>query len=275
MKYISDLLQSFRVRIPSEMARQPRRLDEVKRWKATEFRQFLLYTGIVVLRGVLHDRYYSNFLALTVAARIMLDDNQQFRNDHLEYANKLTRYFVRKSRELYGPTFATYNVHSLIHLHEDVAHFDANLDRISCFPFENYLQVIKKYVRQSQSPVTQVVKRVWQLENSGGTDSHKIIKTKITTNCRDSYFLLKSGDIACIKDNIDADTYLCGIVKEHQIECYFNEPCDSRLVNIYFVSQTSMRMNRRIIKRSDLKRKVVYLPVNDGVVFVTLLNDIE
>ena len=39
--------------MPSEFSRQPRGLDEVKKWNATEYRQFLLYTGYLVLEGVL------------------------------------------------------------------------------------------------------------------------------------------------------------------------------------------------------------------------------
>ncbi|XP_041835337.1 uncharacterized protein LOC121636092 [Melanotaenia boesemani] len=51
---ISKKLIGLRGRMPSEFARQPRGLHEMDRWKATEFRQFLLYTGPVVLKTVIH-----------------------------------------------------------------------------------------------------------------------------------------------------------------------------------------------------------------------------
>ena len=39
--------------MPLKFARQAQVLLEVKRWKAIEFRQFLLYSGPTVLKGVL------------------------------------------------------------------------------------------------------------------------------------------------------------------------------------------------------------------------------
>ena len=62
---ISEALQSFKM--PSDFARQPRSLSELDRWKATEFRQFLLYTGPVALRGILDVERYYHFLCLSVA----------------------------------------------------------------------------------------------------------------------------------------------------------------------------------------------------------------
>ncbi|XP_061902017.1 uncharacterized protein LOC133649199 [Entelurus aequoreus] len=50
---MSAKLQSMRPYVPIEFSRRPRSLRELDRWKATEFRQFLLYTGPVVLAGFL------------------------------------------------------------------------------------------------------------------------------------------------------------------------------------------------------------------------------
>ena len=43
---ISSVLTGLQKAIPAEFAHKPRSLSELARWKATEFRQFLLYTGV-------------------------------------------------------------------------------------------------------------------------------------------------------------------------------------------------------------------------------------
>ena len=69
---VSKTLVGLREFIPSCFARKPHGLDEIDRWKATEFRQFLLYSGAVALRGVLRDDLYHHFLCLSVAISILV-----------------------------------------------------------------------------------------------------------------------------------------------------------------------------------------------------------
>lgn len=76
---ISSKLEALNGILPREFARQPRSLASQERWKATEFRQFLLYTGPVVLRAVLPDSFYYHFLSLTVAMSILLDADDDTR----------------------------------------------------------------------------------------------------------------------------------------------------------------------------------------------------
>ena len=62
---ISDALIKMTQYVPVEFSRKPRSLVEVKRWKATEFRCFLLYTGPVILASKLSETMYKFFLLLS------------------------------------------------------------------------------------------------------------------------------------------------------------------------------------------------------------------
>ena len=163
---ISERLISYNGLMPSEFARQPRSLTEVDRWKATEFRQFLLYTGPVALHDVISDEMYKHFLTLCIAISILLDDDDEKRQAYLPYSQQLLHHFVENSSEFYGETFVVYNVHHLTHIHEDVQHHGTSLNAISAFPFENHLQRIKKLVKKSQNPIAQVTKRLSEFESA-------------------------------------------------------------------------------------------------------------
>lgn len=73
---ISEHLESFQTQMPCEF-RKPRSILEYKRWKATEFRMFLLYLGVIVLKDVLKTDLYYNFLTLHVSMTILSNQNLQ------------------------------------------------------------------------------------------------------------------------------------------------------------------------------------------------------
>ena len=54
--------------------------------------------------------------------------------------------FVRRSGELYGQIFCVHNVHNLLHLGDDVRHFQCSVNQLFTFPFENFLQSLKRLV---------------------------------------------------------------------------------------------------------------------------------
>ncbi len=102
---ISTNLVSLTGKLLSEFARQPRPLAELDQWKATEFRQFLLYTGPLVLKKVLHSNIYQHFLCLTVAVSILLDSCERKRAAYMDYAKQLLSYFVDKCKHIYTDIF--------------------------------------------------------------------------------------------------------------------------------------------------------------------------
>ena len=138
---ISENLLNLKSAMPNNFARKPRGLNEIERWKATEFRQFLLYTGQLALKEIIRPELYSHFLSLSVASRILVSPTLV--KSHWQYASELLVYFVEQGRVLYGKEFIVYNVHSMIHLAAETYHY-GGLDKCSSFPFENYMQKLKK-----------------------------------------------------------------------------------------------------------------------------------
>lgn len=276
---ISNNLESLKGQLPREFARQPRGLQELDRWKATEFRQFLLYTGPLVLRKAVSPVLYKHFLSLMVVMSILLNSKEE-RDRYLGYARDLAMYFVKKCKRIYGRTFTVYNVHSLIHLPDDVEYFQCPLDDVSSFPFENYLQTLKKMVRQSKNPIAQVTKRLTELEAS--IKCRHVSKEKFTyvsDTLRDGCFLLENGDFVFIKEKHEDGFFVCDVIRQDDTESFFYEPCDSKLLNICRVRDIS-RAKRRLILRQQLHRKVVCLPVsreatNSGYVLFPMLHQLE
>lgn len=93
--------------IPVEFNRKCRSLVEVKRWKATECSMFLLYLGPVVMKSVLYEDKFVNFLTLHVA--ITLLSSKKFSN-YIDYADSLLKYFVETFAIIYGEHYISYKV---------------------------------------------------------------------------------------------------------------------------------------------------------------------
>lgn len=236
---ISMRLLSLRRCIPKLFARKPRTLMEVDRWKATEFRLFLLYIGKLVLRKILQDDLYEHFLVLSVAISFLV--NPKLASSHRDYAEKLLLYFVAKCSELYGEEFIVYNIHSMVHMTAEAAEFGC-LDNCSGFIFENYLQQIKKMVRSGRNPITQIVNRFSELSASVITlkpfqglhisckppNNAYILDTSVCCEVVDDEPLsLEDGNPA--KRNV-----LCRVYEK--AEPLFSTPCDSRIIGCYCVS---------------------------------------
>lgn len=154
---LSETLVYFREQAPLEFSRKPRSLAYLDRWKATELRQFLLYTGMVSLHGVLDDVLYNNFMLLSVAMYILL--SPQLCLKYSDFASELLKTFVSNFGDIYGKQFLTYNVHATVHLASE-AKIHGPLDNVSGFVFENHLGKLKKLIRKPHAPLQQIIRRL-------------------------------------------------------------------------------------------------------------------
>ena len=116
---ISNSMTSLRGAMPFDFARQPRSFRHSDRWKATEYRQFLLYTGPIILSDILDDARYRHFMSLSVGLSILLIPDEEKRQYYITFARELLTFFVQESVKLYGETFVSYNVHNVLHICND------------------------------------------------------------------------------------------------------------------------------------------------------------
>jgi hypothetical protein len=100
--------------LPIEHNRKQRSLREVDRWKATEFRSFLLYTGPIALKKYLPEKHYNLFMCLSVSIRLLATPHPTLQN--INYAESLLKYFIEEFRIIYGKVNVSYNIHGLNHL---------------------------------------------------------------------------------------------------------------------------------------------------------------
>lgn len=156
IEYVNSELMNLKKYIPKEFSRLPRSLKDVDRFKATEYRQLLLYTGPMIFKNKINNNMYLHFLTLHCAIRILCCNH--LLEKYLNYAKDLLHYFVKNFSVIYGPEFITHNVHNLIHLADDCK-IHGPLDTFSAFKYENFLYKLKKSVKFSRFPLQQAVSK--------------------------------------------------------------------------------------------------------------------
>ena len=176
-RWIGECMESNCARsCPSNFQRKPRSLDQYKQFKATEFRSFLLYVGPVVLQSKLDERgkLYKHFMLLCVAMRILLCN--RLREQYTDAAEDMLKLFVERFKKIYGCGEITYNVHSMIHLAQDVR-WHGDLNKVNAFPFESHLGRMRKTLRRHGRVLQQMVKREYEHQ-------HIIAKARATCTVR-------------------------------------------------------------------------------------------
>lgn len=276
LQRIDEHLNIIKPCITQEFARKPRSILDIKYWKASELRQFLLYTGPIVMKDILDVDYYDHFLSLSIAIRIL--SNEEFHIMVGDNAHCLLEWFVTKFSELYGEKYVSYNVHNLIHLRNDVKEF-GSLDTFSSFRFENYMQTIKNKLKLSNNPLQQIHNRLAEehmipvecLEKKYpiikySSDSVKeIIFKDFSLTCLpfNNCFQHVNGKLYEICNILNQDGNVIVLAKQFvDYDCFFDHPVNSKHLSIFLV--TSPRNEIVKLKIAEIKRKCLKLIVNSN-----------
>ncbi len=76
-----------------------------------------------------------------------------------DYAHHVLGMFISSVKNYYGEDSLVYNMHSLIHLSEDVKNLGP-LDSFSAFKYENFRGSLKRMLQKGGNPLQQLCKRV-------------------------------------------------------------------------------------------------------------------
>ena len=208
-KQISERLVHLKKFMPSDFSRAPRKFKNIRRvWKAHELRQFLLYSGPVVLKDILNEHLYANFLHLHIAISILVNPKLVKNDEYLNFAEVLLKRFIISYESIYGKDNVSFNTHNLLHLVNDVRNYGP-LDNFSAFKYENHIRKVKAMVRKGDKPLQQIAKRLAEINSAteyytdetdknnlnnanfellhpfGINRFHMLKKNTITINCKD------------------------------------------------------------------------------------------
>ena len=95
--------------------------------------------------------------------RILLNESTCRDINHI--AKGLLIKYTEDCPKLFGNEYTSYNPHGLIHLADDALQF-GQLNRVSVFPFENYLGSLKRVIRKPGAKLEQIIKRTIELQRN-------------------------------------------------------------------------------------------------------------
>ncbi|XP_065648069.1 uncharacterized protein LOC136077845 [Hydra vulgaris] len=131
---LSAEIDDIRKYLPSEFHRKLSSLVNFKNWKASEFRQFVLYLGPFLLHDKLPDRYYDHFIMLHFSMYVLASD------EYVAYhviASECVKKFVEFMPILFSKRSMVYNM----------VYKYGPLDSFSAFQFENMLGLLKRRIK--------------------------------------------------------------------------------------------------------------------------------
>lgn len=273
---------------PKEIHRKIRTLKHIHYYKGTEFRTFISYIGIVVLKEHLSLSQYQHFLTLFCATTICSTEKYK---SFLPKARELFVEYIEKYIEIYGQASITSNVHNLCHVVDNVEKF-GNLNTIDAYQFENKLHHMKLQLKQCNKPLQQIARRTCESfecnikrascpneivcvkhQMNADTFAEIITPTFVLSSLRsgDKYFLAKSKEIVefeYVSVN-DGKYKLFGSPFVSKSD-FFDRPFYSRFINIF--KSDCMKKAMTVYDLESIEAKLFCIPLANSSVFIPLIH---
>lgn len=224
----------------------------------------------------------------------------------INYAQLLLEHFVESFSILYN-YLVSHNVHGLIHITEDVRHFES-IENFSAFKFENFMHFIKTLIRKREKPLQQLFNRYNEIKRHKNdeyniTNLDKLVPVKssayndiVPDGCKKPLYSkavcnnftlsikenannccgLEDGSIVIVEKkvwHVQLNDFIIVGKKFVRKQNFYITPCESSFLDTHIVSKLALSEST-IWPLSKVKRKFFIMPCrNDKYVIVPLLHN--
>ncbi|RVE53676.1 hypothetical protein evm_001568 [Chilo suppressalis] len=293
-----EKINSFlsKCRMPTEIHRSVGTIDVLAHWKGSEYRTFLYYHSIIILKYVLNYDAYFHFLNLYCAIRICSNEKHFI---FLQIADQMLAYFIQNFKIYYGKDYITSNIHNLKHVVDEVRKY-GKLHSFNAYPFENKLYTIKRMIRHGNKPLQQVAKRLNEQLTAEIEHFHEdllikypFIKTYqrkgvlkhvlhfesyiLSTQKENKWFLSDQDHVVelnsiCFEDTDEINEILLNGHRITQIQNVFDKPLKSSFLDIYKCDCNNINKIEAVYGVKNVKCKLVCIEFNSELFFIPLLH---
>ncbi|XP_055588011.1 uncharacterized protein LOC129740380 [Uranotaenia lowii] len=275
---VNRRLKWIKPQLCSDFQRKPRTIEEFSRFKATEFRQLLLYTGPLIFKNVMDEPFYGHFLKLSVAIRILCHPVLYIANN--DVASNLLEAFAIEFIQLYGVSYFVHNFHVITHLAKDALDHGP-LDDFSAFPFESYLQQMLKSIKDAPNPLLQFKNRLGEQMKYSSTKTATVSKKRakhsvvterhvtITDFGNDCYVHFERKVLMVKEIRQNTNELVCAEVKD--LIHFFTEPLQSKGIGMYCSDKRVISEDRYIVP-ANMALKIQALELDSLFTYTLILH---
>ena len=149
-------------------------------------------------------------------------------------------------------------------------YFGETLDAYSCFPFENLLQVLKQYIRNSRNPISQIVKKISAMDIFETGTSYKQSICTVSASLKGSWFIHDSSHYVKVIGTGE-EGVSCNMYKKHSAENFYEKLRKSKLLGIVYFRRSASFTNILSVKDKQ-KTKLIYISYKEGFLLIPLLH---
>lgn len=240
--------------------RSPRSLNDRRKWKAAEWRSWLVFYSFPCLKGILKSELLESFLLFVRSIHTLLQSTIS-ENDFKKCEIDLFQ-FVGECQFYYGKSVMTFNIHSALHLCHSVLQ-SGPLWATSTFPYESNIYVLKQEISGPKSVDEQMAIRYLRRNAYENHINNLKISEKCSVFCKSiisrSKYVINNNDVLTTEN---AATFSGAPKLTQNVDKYYTLVYNTNYYS-YFKNNEKIQIYERcifngIVQRTRLKVTILW-----------------